>query len=376
ASGRGGARAAVRARPVDPDAGDARRDDRQQRLRVAGARVRADERQRPRPGRRDRHRGAAEAGGRPRRRRRVRAAGAAAEPGGRRSRADPDRVRAVRAAGLRLLPRTPAAREGLRRRAGAGGQRGDARADPGGAGADGPRARAASAGRPGVRIDGRARRRRPGDPAARARGDAAVPVRGSLPTGPVSCERRESRITGVGRERRGPGAAPPLPRGSGWLLVVLAGPELGALREAARAVARDSGCADSAAVEDTALADALWRIREDGSGLVARTPEGEQAHAGWEDAAVPPERLGAYLREFEALLAEHGLYGVPYGHFGDGCIHVRIDFPFGRPDGRRVFRGFLGEAAALAARHDGTMSGEHGDGRARGELLPHMYSAE
>ena len=206
--------------------------------------------------------------------------------------------------------------------------------------------------------------------------EAADAVPAILPHGPVACEGLDSRITGVVRERRGPGAVPPLPRGSGWLLVELAGPELGALREAARAVARDSGCADSAVVEDTALADALWRIREDGSGLVARTPEGEQAHAGWEDAAVPPERLGAYLREFEALLAEHGLYGVPYGHFGDGCIHVRIDFPFGRPDGRRVFRGFLGEAAALAARHDGTMSGEHGDGRARGELLPHMYSAE
>jgi Fe-S oxidoreductase len=129
-------------------------------------------------------------------------------------------------------------------------------------------------------------------------------------------------------------------------------------------------------VEDMAQADALWRIREDGSGLVARTPEGEQAHAGWEDAAVPPERLGAYLREFETLLGEYDLFGVPYGHFGDGCIHVRIDFPFGRADGTRVFRDFLNEAAALAARHGGTMSGEHGDGRARSELLPHMYSAE
>ncbi|GAA1822702.1 FAD-binding and (Fe-S)-binding domain-containing protein [Actinomadura chokoriensis] len=206
--------------------------------------------------------------------------------------------------------------------------------------------------------------------------EAADAVPAILPHGPVACEGLDSRITAVMRERRGADAVPPLPKGSGWLLVELAGAEAGALRSTARKVAGDSGCVDSMVVEDAALAEALWRIREDGAGLVARTPDGEQAHAGWEDAAVPPERLGAYLREFEALLAEYGLFGVPYGHFGDGCIHVRIDFPFGRAKGTRVFRDFLNEAAALAARHGGTMSGEHGDGRARSELLPHMYSAE
>nr|WP_306303152.1 FAD-binding and (Fe-S)-binding domain-containing protein [Actinomadura formosensis] len=206
--------------------------------------------------------------------------------------------------------------------------------------------------------------------------EAADAVPAILPHGPVACEGLDSRITGVVRERRGAGAVPPLPDGSGWLLVELAGPELGALRATARRVAGESGCVEAMTVEDMALAEALWRIREDGSGLVARTPGGEQAHAGWEDAAVPPERLGAYLREFEALLGEYRFFGVPYGHFGDGCIHVRIDFPLGRAEGARLFRDFLNEAAALAARHGGTMSGEHGDGRARSELLPHMYSAE
>ncbi|HEU5025145.1 MAG TPA: FAD-binding and (Fe-S)-binding domain-containing protein [Spirillospora sp.] len=206
--------------------------------------------------------------------------------------------------------------------------------------------------------------------------EAADAVPAILPHGPVACEGLDSRITNVVRERRGPDAVPPLPEGSGWLLVELAGPEIGPLRDTARKVVAESGSAGSMLVEDMALADALWRIREDGSGLVARTPDGRQAHAGWEDAAVPPERLGSYLREFEALLDGHGLFGVPYGHFGDGCVHVRIDFPFDRPGGTRVFRDFLNEAAALAARHGGTMSGEHGDGRARGELLPHMYSPE
>ncbi|WP_254716356.1 FAD-binding and (Fe-S)-binding domain-containing protein [Actinomadura sp. WMMB 499] len=206
--------------------------------------------------------------------------------------------------------------------------------------------------------------------------EAADAVPAILPHGPVACEGLDSRITSVVAERRGPGAVPELPKGSGWLLVELAGPDAGVLHGTAARVVADSDCTGSMLVDDMALADALWRIREDGSGLVARTPDGEQAHAGWEDAAVPPERLGVYLREFEALLGGHGLAGVPYGHFGDGCVHVRIDFPFGRAGGTRVFRDFLQDAAALAARHGGTMSGEHGDGRARGELLPHMYSGD
>ncbi|HJW36971.1 MAG TPA: FAD-linked oxidase C-terminal domain-containing protein, partial [Actinomycetes bacterium] len=82
---------------------------------------------------------------------------------------------------------------------------------------------------------------------------------------------------------------------------------------------------------------------------------------------------GAYLRDFEALLAAHGLGGIPYGHFGDGCLHVRIDFPFDRPDGRAVYRAFVEQAAELVATYGGSMSGEHGDGRARSELLPRMY---
>ena len=123
-----------------------------------------------------------------------------------------------------------------------------------------------------------------------------------------------------------------------------------------------------------AHAAALWRIREDGAGLSGRTPDGNPAHAGWEDAAVPPERLGGYLREFDELMAGHGLTGLPYGHFGDGCLHIRIDFPFDRADGTARFREFLLDAGRLAAAHGGSMSGEHGDGRARGELLPLMYS--
>ena len=123
-----------------------------------------------------------------------------------------------------------------------------------------------------------------------------------------------------------------------------------------------------------APARALWRIREDGAGLSGRTPAGAPAWPGWEDAAVPPRHLGAYLRDFGALMADHGLDGLVYGHFGDGCVHVRIDFPFATEPGR--YREFAVAAAQLVGKYGGSMSGEHGDGRARGELLPYMYSPE
>ncbi|HCB07123.1 MAG TPA: FAD-binding oxidoreductase, partial [Nocardioides bacterium] len=102
------------------------------------------------------------------------------------------------------------------------------------------------------------------------------------------------------------------------------------------------------------------------------------AYSGWEDAAVPPDRLGAWLRDFDELLREHRLDGVPYGHFGDGCVHVRIDFPFepGRPKSAKLFRDFLTACALRLRDHGGSLSGEHGDGRARSELLPLMYDAE
>jgi Fe-S oxidoreductase len=127
-------------------------------------------------------------------------------------------------------------------------------------------------------------------------------------------------------------------------------------------------------VTDPADAAALWKIREDGAGLAGRSPANMPAHSGWEDSAVPPERLGDYLRDFDALLLEHHLMGFPYGHFGDGCVHIRLDVPFDRSDGSVLFRSFMTAAAELVARYGGSLSGEHGDGRARSELLPYMYS--
>jgi len=206
--------------------------------------------------------------------------------------------------------------------------------------------------------------------------EAADAAPGLLGHRPTACEGLDARIVDVVRGRRGPAGVPPLPRGSGWLFVELAGEEAGELAAAAARVAGDAGALDAMVVDDPAAAAALWRIRHDGAGLSSRTPAGAPAHAGWEDAAVPPDRLGAYLREFERLLASHRLTGAPYGHFGDGCLHIRIDFPLDRPGGPAGFRSFLTDAARLVAGYGGSLSGEHGDGRARGELLPLMYSAD
>jgi FAD/FMN-containing dehydrogenase/Fe-S oxidoreductase len=190
-----------------------------------------------------------------------------------------------------------------------------------------------------------------------------------LPLRPITLEGMDARMVDVVR-RRGT-QVPDLPSGSGWLFAELdtAGTPPAELIAAAGAMAHR-------VVTDPAEAAALWRIREDGAGLAARSVGGHGAHAGWEDAAVPPEHLGAYLREFETLLAGHGLSGTPYGHFGDGCVHIRIDFPLHEPGGADRYLAFVTEAARLVARYGGSLSGEHGDGRARSGVLPLMYPPE
>ncbi|MGH3281617.1 MAG: FAD-binding and (Fe-S)-binding domain-containing protein, partial [Trebonia sp.] len=202
---------------------------------------------------------------------------------------------------------------------------------------------------------------------------AAEAAPGLLAHLPVALEGLDSRLVDVVRVRRGPAAVPGLPRGGGWLFAETVGDTVREAVTLARALAADGACLDSA-VFTGAQAAALWRIREDGAGLGGRTPAGAPAWPGWEDSAVPPASLGPYLRELAALMAAHGVDGLMYGHFGDGCVHARIDFPL--RDRPQVLRSFSQDAAKLAASYGGSMSGEHGDGRARGELLPFMYSPE
>ncbi|MCM9080225.1 FAD-binding oxidoreductase [Streptomyces spororaveus] len=191
---------------------------------------------------------------------------------------------------------------------------------------------------------------------------AAEAAAGLLPYGPLTVEGMAEDLVG--------GAASQLPRGGAWLFAEM--PDEGA----ARALLRAADAVDRLLVTDPAAQRALWRIREDAAGTATRMPDGTMAWPGWEDCAVPPARLGAYLREFRALLAAHGLRGSPYGHFGEGCVHVRIDFDLVSAAGIARFRDFSEELADLVVAHGGSLSGEHGDGQARAELLPRMYGAD
>ncbi len=169
-----------------------------------------------------------------------------------------------------------------------------------------------------------------------------------------------------------------LPSGGGaWLLVEAGGDAPAEAREHAERIAATLGRSvtdgDVRLLSDPRAQAALWRVREDGAGYAARLPDGSPAWPGFEDGAVPPERLAPYLAELHALLREHDLRGVTYGHFGEGCIHLRVGFGLDRPGGQARFRAFMEAAADLVGRHGGSMSGEHGDGRARGALLDRMY---
>ena len=214
--------------------------------------------------------------------------------------------------------------------------------------------------------------------------EAADDVPNLLTHSPLAVEGMDRRLVDVVRAHKGPGAVPALPEGEGWLLVEVGAPgeDVTASLERARALCADSAAIDTVVYPPGAQASALWRIRADGAGLGGRTPPDgagggdQQAWPGFEDAAVPPENLGAYLRDFTALMAEFDIDGLLYGHFGDGCVHVRLAMPLETPEGVAHSRAFLQSAARVCAAHGGSVSGEHGDGRARGELLRFMYSPD
>ena len=214
--------------------------------------------------------------------------------------------------------------------------------------------------------------------------EAADDVPALLAHSPLAVEGMDRRLVDVVRAHKGPGVVPALPAGEGWLLVEVGAPgeDVTASLERARALCADSAAIDTVVYPPGDQASALWRIRADGAGLGGRTPPDgagggdQQAWPGFEDAAVPPENLGAYLRDFTALMEEFDIDGLLYGHFGDGCVHVRLAMPLETPEGVAHSRAFLQSAARICAAHGGSVSGEHGDGRARGELLRFMYSPE
>ena len=200
---------------------------------------------------------------------------------------------------------------------------------------------------------------------------------------PLAIEGLDARLIEIIQAHLGAQHVPALPQGRGWLMIEVEGATPQDALRHAEAVVATSSCLDSQILPAGPEAARMWSIRADGAGLAGRTLDNQQAWPGWEDSAVLPEHLGAYLRDLLALLDKYGFDGVPYGHFGDGCIHMRVDFPLERP-GKHIgdkdlafddsYRAFMLEAADLVVKYGGSMSGEHGDGRARTELLTKMYS--
>lgn len=168
-----------------------------------------------------------------------------------------------------------------------------------------------------------------------------------------------------------------LPDGRGWLLAELGADDPSTADTLAEAFVADlpSGVTWRR-YDDAERQGRAWLIRESGLGATALSADGSHNYEGWEDAAVAPANLGRYLRALTALWAEFGYSGALYGHFGQGCAHTRNPFDFSSAQGLRTYRAFIERAADLVISLGGSMSGEHGDGQARGELLERMYGPE
>ena len=170
-----------------------------------------------------------------------------------------------------------------------------------------------------------------------------------------------------------------LPPGVGFLLVEMGAWSPEEAQAKAQHVARDSQSWPNpprAHICTPAEAASVWYVRESALGAVVFVPGEPERWEGWEDAAVPPDKLGDYLRSITRLMSEYGYTSPFYGHYGQGCVHMRIDFDFRSEKGLRNFREFLDRATDVVLEFGGSLSGEHGDGQARGALLPKMFGPE
>jgi FAD/FMN-containing dehydrogenase/Fe-S oxidoreductase len=209
-------------------------------------------------------------------------------------------------------------------------------------------------------------------------GDHVPEVMAHHPTG---CEGIDDKLIGYMKTKHmHPQDVEILPEGGGWLLVEFGGQTKEESDGKARAlIAELKGKANAPSMklfDNKEEEEHIWTVRESGLGATARIPDQPDFWPGWEDSAVPPEKVGAYLRDLRKLLGEFGYDAALYGHFGQGCIHCRIDFDLYTHDGVEHWRKFLDRAADLVVSYGGSISGEHGDGQARAELLPKMFGNE
>ncbi len=211
---------------------------------------------------------------------------------------------------------------------------------------------------------------------------AADAVPAIVEHGPIAVEgidrylEHDEQIKGMNADALGK-----LPQGAGYLMVQMGGEDQQEADRRAEALADSLGDGehgpDAVVYSDPATEDELWLVRESGLGATAHVPDHADTFPGWEDSAVAPDRLGDYLRDLKGLFVEFGYQGDTgpsvYGHFGQGCVHTRIPFDLYSTRGVAHYRAFVERAADLVGSYGGSLSGEHGDGQARGELLGRMF---
>ena len=195
---------------------------------------------------------------------------------------------------------------------------------------------------------------------------------------PIGFEGFEGSIVD-GLRRKGAAKLELLPEGRGIVLVEFGADDPGeAVALAQRLIDRlgQEPSPPNTRLYTPAEARAVWHLRESGPRAAAFAPGAAAQWEGWDDAAVAPEKLGAYLRDIRSLMDEYGYEGAFYGHFGHGCIHMRVSFDLRSEAGIRKYGEFVERAADLVVSYGGSLSGEHGDGQSRGALLPKMFGPE
>jgi FAD/FMN-containing dehydrogenase/Fe-S oxidoreductase len=211
---------------------------------------------------------------------------------------------------------------------------------------------------------------------------AADAVPAVLPGQPIALEALDDKLVGFQRDKHlNLQALELLPEGRAWLMIQMGGTTSDQADRAADEVLDGIGLGrDHPRVsffDDSDREKELWEVRESALGATARVPGAVDTWPGWEDSAVAPERLGDYLRDLQRLLEEYGYDDASlYGHFGQGCVHTRIPFDLESVAGVSAFRSFVQRAAELVSGYGGSLSGEHGDGQARGELLATMFGPD
>ncbi len=209
---------------------------------------------------------------------------------------------------------------------------------------------------------------------------AADAVPRTLEHGPIGLEGFDGMLIDFMRRKRlAVDDVALLPPGVGFLLVEMGAWDADEARAKAESLVRAAQSwphVPTARIYSPEQAARVWFVRESALGAMVFVPGEPDRFEGWEDAAVPPNQLGAYLRGISALMAEYGYRSPLYGHYGQGCVHMRINFDFRTEPGLRKFREFIERAADLVLSFGGSLSGEHGDGQSRAALLPKMFGPE